>query len=49
LGWVCPYRTDLMLKVAKEVYRLVLTLQGEWSLPGWFAGDSVGNSDLATS
>ncbi|MFI8824134.1 hypothetical protein [Streptomyces sp. NPDC053431] len=31
------------------VYRLVLTLEGESSAPRWFAGDSVGNSGLATS
>ncbi|GHH05976.1 hypothetical protein GCM10018780_38260 [Streptomyces lanatus] len=37
------------LEVAKGVYRLVITLEGESGLPGWFAGDSVGNSDLATS
>lgn len=33
----------------KGVYRHVLTLEGELGCPGWFAGDSVGNSDLATS
>jgi len=33
----------------KGVYRHVIMLEGELSAPGWFAGDSVGNSDLATS
>ncbi|BCL29228.1 hypothetical protein GCM10017557_40870 [Streptomyces aurantiacus] len=33
----------------KGVYRHVLTLASEWRLWGWFARDSVGNSDLATS
>src|SRR5262245_45073376 len=36
-------------RVVKRVYRLVITLEGESCLPVWFARDSVGNSDLATS
>src|SRR4051812_43618256 len=34
------------LKVVKGVYRPVVTLACEWWLPGWFAGDSVGNSGI---
>src|SRR3954452_8755127 len=35
------------LEVAIGVYRLVVALEGESRLPGWFAGVPVGNSDLA--
>jgi hypothetical protein len=45
----CPIRRDLGFLVMKRVYRHVLTLEGESRLPGWFAGDPVGNSGLATS
>src|SRR3989442_6618927 len=37
------------LGVARGVYRLVVALEEESRVPEWFAGDSVGNSDLATS
>ncbi len=36
-------------RVTKGVYRQVITLEGESCGQEWFAGDSVGNSDLATS
>jgi hypothetical protein len=48
-GSSCPIRSELGFLVMKRVYRHVLTLEGESRLPGWFAGDSVGNSGLATS
>lgn len=34
---------------ANEVYPMLVILAGESGSPGWFAGDSVGNSGLATS
>jgi hypothetical protein len=44
-----PFWAVKVRKMAIRVYRLVITLACESGLPGWFAGDSVGNSDLATS
>jgi hypothetical protein len=48
-GASCPVRPELGFLVMKRVYRHVLTLEGESRLPGWFVGDPVGNSGLATS